>query len=467
MASPDEIGVRNLLDLPNEILGLIFNDLTYEQWNGTSLSSFRQTCQKAYDVASPAWLRRIRLSRPSPANKLKLVLDANEMRMNHVQSLCIEPETFATSVTNGELMLGLISRLPNLRHLNITDGRLALRRLEQFCSILNRELLANAFTELRECELYLGLHNSRTRFPLQTQHLFKAPKLVRLSLDSVDLRVFDGQTIPERSTALRTLKLSCCTIDEASLFAIFRKPQALESFEFYALERSDFYTPYQKEERCVMQLVLPLLAREAPCLSALKLLFSCGNNVQEMHYEDIFDFSQMKTLKNLAVGADCFLTARGDTHMWCPINIFHKLPDALESINIRAKHCGEVDMYKLSKALLDCRNAGHSLPGSLRQVNIAVDKTHMRPFDKDDQQKDDRLRAGIECFLKELSLPELIYTQIDRDSFYTWGTMVGRTCLHLFRKMTAKRGITADEVCTWTEMTWDEEVGQSRPCYHW
>ena len=453
---------RGLLDLPNEVLGLAMDELAKEQWNGKALSNFRQTCTKAFVLAEPAWCRCIQISHTSQIDKLRSVLKTNKHRKNLVENLVIDVEEFDKSGDDsGSLekrLIRSISLFPNLKYLKADMYCFRSWTPDYWLRILDSALQATVFAELREC--YLGLWDSkygeRKRQLEQLVRLLQAPKLTSLTLVAADLREFDPSSIPTHSTALKRLRLSSCTIHEDSASDFICKPRALESFQCDRLAIGWQYLPPElpgqgpwrfQPKFGVTQLFLEVLAREQPHLTSLKISRTYLVLLGTVELKYGFDFSKLRYLKELSL-CGCRPSSRENRtdFWWCPLDYFTKLPPVIERIELSIDR-GGVNLHELADALLGPEAPIEGLPVSLRQLDFIVGQDHELPFNKEDQEKDNRLHQEIARIMTGLPLSQLTYTQRhpdppkyrkDDNRFVEW-------CCYTYRKLVATRKHSTDE----------------------
>ena len=254
-----------------------------------------------------------------------------------------------------------------------------------------RKLPTDGFPELREFELKCSEYpdHGQPRF----MDILKAPQLTSLSLDTVDLRCIRRNFrdhLPDRSSALKVLKLRSCLVDAESITTLLRKPIALESLEFGLLEhdREDIFTP-SHEDLAAIKLMLRIPGREQQGLSEVKLIALEAACWKSPGFKGALDFSQINGLKEL-----CLQAGRRSLYRRTQVSsIFNKLPSGLEHIKFLAG--GGFDMAELAETLLDPHSSGVSLPISLKHLEFYSRYDHQRPFNRKYQIADEELQRHI------------------------------------------------------------------------
>ncbi|KAJ9616468.1 hypothetical protein H2200_000187 [Cladophialophora chaetospira] len=471
---------HHLLDLPGEVLNILVTKLSEEvRWNGAALSSFRQTCKRACRAADFAWCRQLRITHASQWWKLDRIFRANKQCIFHVQALMIN-STYLDSIQEGRFLLRSISRFPNLTYLKLDTWSLgdSGQSLEPLLADLNRELWTNGLAELREADLQLGWSFETLWKPYEIVNLMKAPKLKRLALDTVNLVGFRGEDIPERSTALKHLKLSCCATDEKSLSELLSKPLSLRSLHVCSIRRTSNRLPRAlgdwnlRQEIDGIRLLVPLVAQIQPGLTSMSVKFVHIVLPQDTTNEELLDYSQLVSLKKLRIAMP--LVSEGgmvSENTSFPANAFDNLPVNIECIELESPRShGAIDLNQLADAL-----SGKPLPGSLSQLHVHTVEEHCRPFNKECQDKDDVLHRGIDRLMRELSIKRLTYTQRHPHSFEELRYDIA-VPYEMFRMLTANKKSTAEDSEAFSEdgrpyeleeMTWKNELrceGEDWPC---
>ncbi|ETI28004.1 hypothetical protein G647_00453 [Cladophialophora carrionii CBS 160.54] len=143
----------------------------------------------------------------------------------------------------------------------------------------------------------------------------------------------------------------------------------------------------------------------------------------------------------------------GVNSAWRPTNLVKRLPASLEHLKVKGYvFRWGVDLDGLVDDLLGTTGtvgtqAQHSAQGrgkgnltSLRRLKlVTTPQDHCRPFDKDAQARDDRLRRGIDRLMTALPVQEIKCTQSHRL------TQSSRSCdeEYFIRKLCARRSVTA------------------------
>jgi len=187
----------------------------------------------------------------------------------------------------------------------------------------------------------------------------------------------------------------------------------------------------------------------------LKLDFVKGQAMESEELRGVFDFSQLKGLLDLRIAARWTRFDRLShqlNQLWCPINCFDKLPPSLERIKLSPDD-GEIELDQLAvKILARASLTDKALPSSLRHLYCKTVYPHERPFTKDEQAREDRLRRGIHQWMTSLSLHQLTYKQLS----HRFRFMEGRA--RTLKTMQSEPLIGADHLGTklydLTEETW-------------
>ncbi|KAJ9609411.1 hypothetical protein H2200_005738 [Cladophialophora chaetospira] len=228
MADAQMIRPRNLFDLPNEILlNLVENLVDEQQPTKQTLSSFRQTCKHASRLAEQTWWRHIQLRSHRHYETLVFLLNGNELPLAHIQELEIVPVAEQAETITYRHKDRFISLCRDLRCLTVDTG------FEWACRsamLYELRLPAHRFPELRECEL--SFSESRECCRASFMNILEAPKLITLTLDTIDLRGPPEGTLSDRASPLKILKLRNCAVDDSSITVVLRKPSALKVLEF-------------------------------------------------------------------------------------------------------------------------------------------------------------------------------------------------------------------------------------------
>jgi hypothetical protein len=327
--------------------------------------------------------------------------------------------------------LQFIPRFPNLKSLTVgvVCSYVRCQYPYPWLSALQHVLDTHRFPLLRECFLnFTGIPLQGQRAP-RIEHLLQAPRLTRLALDGLDLRGFQGDSIPQHSAALATLKLARCAVDEHSMSALLSKPRGLQFLDFCRLEYNIGSSPMSNEQY-VTQLMLAIVTRTQSGLNKLKMHFEHAFLLEKKEFRGAFDLTELRQLKKLSITAEqeCVIdrTDRDRPHdygvdsTWRPTNLVDRLPAGLEQLKLKGYvFRWGVDLEGLADDLLGTthphsQHSGRSIPKSLRRLKlVTTQQNHCRPLNKDAQARDDKLYRGIDRLMAS-PMEELICTQSHR-----------------------------------------------------
>ncbi|KAJ9608219.1 hypothetical protein H2200_007207 [Cladophialophora chaetospira] len=414
-----------LLDLPNEIFYHVLEQLTEEdKWNPTTLSSLCQTCKVALDL--------------SQYDELDVVLENKKARKHFVQNLILAPAKNIKSLADAQVLLSLVSRFPGLKYLRVNLVECGSLAPHHWMDLLEYEMDNSAFSELRDCDLTLWHDKSYTP-PLVD--LLSAPQLVNLRLCGVDLRDFTAESIDNHSTCLADLVLADCQVEERSLSEFLAKPHGLKSILISGLTYDFSQTTYGHRavevEASTIQLVLRVLSREQQGLTELAIFFAEARLLEWEDRKGIVDFGQFKNLVEISVYGR---RLRIPNAIWKPKNAFDRLPDTLERMMVDVESAG-IDVSGLADAILGTELPGKGFPASLQELDFLAEQNHQRPFNKTDQETEDKMISGIARFMTNSDLNCLTYTQ----QHWHRGRFAARHELGWLRRLSATRKTVAEE----------------------
>ncbi len=358
-------------------------------------------------------------------------LKADKRRQNYVQDLVVANEDqVQDGLPKERAMTRLAFRFPNLKYLEFRTDFLVVED-EDFWDFgmwvkhWNRgiSISTNSFTDLTECYLRVDSHMGNYPPQLKLTPLLQAQKLKNLTIEGADLKTISEDFVPDHSTALEHQKLRRCDIDEKSFSIMLSKPRALISLDFgekrsgvktgndYHDKDSTWYPP--QEELQMIQLMLQIITRFQPNLTALRFTVANQALLESKAFTGTLDFTGLKKMMELHVKRSDYKEYHIGSCVWCPVNLFVNLPASLETIGLRTRF-GGIALGKMTDFLLDPLRNPNGLPESLRQLYLLTrcsDDGHERPHAAHRQESEDNLRKCISRLITATSLSMVDYSR--------------------------------------------------------
>ncbi|KIW28674.1 uncharacterized protein PV07_08316 [Cladophialophora immunda] len=417
-----------LFDLPDEVL---FQIVEYfprphirkrylkKESSDNAIEAFRATCKKAFHLSDPLFWRCLSVRHLDEYNKIKAFLARYPLRPHYVRHLELIPAYLGSPRRDDKIqeIIALASILPNLERLSACPE--CYLKDEECKRLITRWAIALAFyfqstnyNQLKYCyaRLWTFLEGQQQSLILP---LLNAPRLVELTLEAADLRDLRVDSIPKQSTALKKLKLIRCRLEEPALAALLGAPLSLASFEISLMSNHLSRPSIEREEYILILKAIKLLQRLQPNLTALGVTFQDGTALEDEISQGEFDLSRLRCLKELTLSARNTYFFRPFHErvegpcLWFPVNGLCKLPAGLERIHILSE-TEDIDLVGLAEALLRHRDAGKTLPASLR-LSCDVQSRHVRPLTEAMQNAEDRTLRALDIFMTQLSFLEIKY----------------------------------------------------------